>query len=72
MNNLTLKVKLLTLLAVALLAVLMVGGIGWNELMRVSEMTNEIGKVHLPSVLGLETVSEAQTAIRSANRYIDR
>ena len=54
MNNLTLKAKLFSLLTAALLAVLMVGAIGWNGLMHVSEMTDEIGKVRMPSVLGLE------------------
>ena len=69
MNNLTLKAKLFTLLAVALAALLTVGAIGWMGLVHVADDLHEVGKVRLPSVLGLEIVNEAQTAIRSANRY---
>ena len=70
MNNLTLKAKLFSLLMAALLAVLVVGGIGWNGIGHVDEAMDEIGSVRLPSVLGLQIVNEAQTAIRSANRYV--
>ncbi|MDP4028541.1 MAG: MCP four helix bundle domain-containing protein, partial [Gallionella sp.] len=70
MNNLTLKAKLFTLMAVALLSLLAVGGIGWNGIGHVDEAMDEIGSVRLPSVLGLQIVSEGQTAVRSANRYV--
>ncbi len=69
MNNLTLKAKLFTLLGVAVLALLMVGGIGWKGIKDIAANMNEVGEVRMPSVLGLEIVNEAQTAIRSANRY---
>lgn len=70
MNNLTLKAKLLGLLAVALVALLIVGTVGWIGLASTAASVNEIGKVRLPSVLGLEIINEGQTAIASANRRV--
>jgi methyl-accepting chemotaxis protein len=68
MTNLTLKAKLFGLLAVALLAVFIVGVVGWTGVVGTSESVNELGKVRMPSILGLEMMNEGQTAIRSANR----
>jgi methyl-accepting chemotaxis protein len=70
MNNLTLKAKLFGLLAVALVALLMVGAIGWLGLQNTAATVNEIGQVRLPSVLGLGIMNEGQTAIRSTNRRV--
>ena len=65
MNNLTLKAKLFGLLAVALLALLVVGAIGWIGLVNTAASVNEIGKVRLPSIVGLGIMNEGQTAVRS-------
>lgn len=70
MKNMTLKAKLFSLLAVALLALLAVGIIGWIGLVNTTESMNEIGKNRLPSVLGLEIINEGKAAIRSSNRRI--
>ncbi|HZW26068.1 MAG TPA: MCP four helix bundle domain-containing protein, partial [Gallionella sp.] len=70
MNNLTLKAKLFGLLGVSLLALLIVGAIGWIGLVNTAASVNEIGKVRLPSVLGLEIVNEGQTALRSNIRRV--
>jgi len=70
MNNLTLKAKLFGLLGVSLLALLIVGAIGWIGLVNTAASVNEIGKVRLPSVLGLEIVNEGQTALRSNIRKV--
>ncbi|MFA6014643.1 MAG: methyl-accepting chemotaxis protein [Gallionellaceae bacterium] len=70
MNNLTLKAKLFGLLGVALLALLIVGAIGWIGLVNTAASVNEIGKVRLPSILGLEIVNEGQTALRSNIRKV--
>ncbi|MDX8399306.1 MAG: methyl-accepting chemotaxis protein [Gallionellaceae bacterium] len=69
MNNLTLKAKLFTLMGVSILALLAVGVFGWMGLMGTSASVAEIGKVRLPSVLGLEMMHEGQTATRAINRY---
>ncbi|MEI7456451.1 MAG: methyl-accepting chemotaxis protein [Nitrosomonadales bacterium] len=68
MNNLTLKAKLIGLMTVAILALLVVGGIGWTGMANISSAMDEIGKNRLPSIVGLESMNEGQTAVRSANR----
>ena len=70
MKNISLKARLIGLLLVALLAMLMVGITGWLGLEKTSESVMEIGKVRLPSVLGLELINEGQTAVRSNNRSV--
>lgn len=70
MNQLSLKAKLIGLLSVSLLALTVVGAVGWTGLMSTSNYLTEVGKVRLPSVLGLEMINEAQTAIVSANRLV--
>jgi len=70
MKNMTLKTKLFSLLVVALLALAMVGAIGWKGIEDTVENLNEVGKVRLPSILGLEMINEGQTAVRSNNRFM--
>jgi methyl-accepting chemotaxis protein len=70
MNNWTLKAKLIGLLSVALTALVLVGAVGWVGLENTSASLVEVGKVRLPSVLGLEIINEAQTAIRSNDRKV--
>ncbi|MGE5452091.1 MAG: methyl-accepting chemotaxis protein [Acidobacteriota bacterium] len=70
MNHLSLKAKLISLLSIALLTVAVVGAVGWSGLVNTSASLAEVGKVRLPSVLGLEMINEAQTAISSANRLV--
>ncbi|MFU8789939.1 MAG: methyl-accepting chemotaxis protein, partial [Methylobacter sp.] len=68
MNKWTLKAKLIGLLSVSLLALVLVGSVGWMGLGKTAAALSEVGKVRLPSVLGLEILNEAQTAARSNNR----
>jgi methyl-accepting chemotaxis protein len=68
MSNLTLKTKLLALMGLAMLALTVVGGIGWAGMASISLSMDEIGKNRMPSIVGLEMVKEGQTAVRSANR----
>jgi methyl-accepting chemotaxis protein len=68
MNNWTLKAKLIGLLAVALVALALVGAAGWVGLENTGAALAEVGKIRMPSVLGLEIINEAQTAARSNNR----
>ncbi len=70
MNQLSLKAKLISLIAIALLALLIVGAAGWTGMANTANALVEVGKVRLPSVLGLEIMNEAQTAIASANRLV--
>jgi methyl-accepting chemotaxis protein len=70
MNNLTLKAKLFMLVGVALVALAIVGAVGWMGLTNTAASVYEIGKVRMPSVLGLEIINEGQTAVRSNNRYV--
>ncbi|MBI3382225.1 MAG: MCP four helix bundle domain-containing protein [Aquabacterium sp.] len=70
MNQLSLKAKLIGLLSVALLALAIVGAVGWSGLIATSGSLSEVGKNRLPSVLGLEMMNEAQTAIAAANRLV--
>ncbi|MGM9512850.1 methyl-accepting chemotaxis protein [Roseateles sp. DB2] len=67
----SLKAKIVTLLVVALLALLSVILIAFLGLKKDSEMLTEISGNRLPSVQALLVISEAQTAIRSASRAID-
>ncbi|WP_284616812.1 methyl-accepting chemotaxis protein [Aquabacterium humicola] len=70
-NNVSLKSKILALLGVGILALAAVIVIAFLGLRRDAEMLDEVGRNRLPSVNALQTINEAQTAIRSANRYID-
>jgi methyl-accepting chemotaxis protein len=68
MSNLTLKTKLLALMGLAILALTVVGMIGWAGMANISASVIEIGKNRMPSIVGLDMVNEGQTAVRSANR----
>jgi len=70
MNNVSLKAKLIMLVAVALAALLIVGAAGWSGIGKLNDSVEEIGGVRLPSVMGLEIINEGQTAIRSNNRFV--
>ncbi|MDO8369721.1 MAG: methyl-accepting chemotaxis protein [Candidatus Nitrotoga sp.] len=70
MNNMTVKIKLILLLAVAIAALMATGMAGWLGISNVTSSMKEIGEVRLPSILGLEMVNEGQTAIRSENRRV--
>jgi methyl-accepting chemotaxis protein len=70
-KNLTVKAKLIALLVVAILALALVALLGIRGLNKDGEMLHEIGGNRLPSIVGLMTISEGQTALRSTNRYVD-
>ena len=70
MTNMTVKAKLIVLLAVAIAALFATGMAGWLGISNVTSSLNEIGQVRLPSILGLDIVNEGQTAIRSENRRV--
>ena len=64
LNSLSIKQKLTWLIACAGLALLIVGGVGLFALSKQGKATDEVATVRLPSVQGLQTLNEAQTAIR--------
>jgi methyl-accepting chemotaxis protein len=68
LNNMTVKVKLLILVLVAVFGLLVVAGVGVLGLKKDGEMLEEVGRTRLPSVLGLQIVNEGQTALRAENR----
>jgi methyl-accepting chemotaxis protein len=70
-SKLTVKAKIILLLAVAILALLLVMVIAFSGLKNSGEMTHELGKNRMPSVLNLQLINEGQTALRSANRAMD-
>jgi methyl-accepting chemotaxis protein len=71
LSTLTVRTKILALLAVALLALAVVVAIAFAGLKAEGEMLNELGKNRMPSVRSLMVINEGQTALRSSNRYID-
>ncbi|MES2165212.1 MAG: methyl-accepting chemotaxis protein [Pseudomonadota bacterium] len=71
LSSLTVRAKILVLLAVAVLALVVVVVLAFAGLKQEGAMLAEIGGNRLPSVQALLQVSEGQTALRSANRSID-
>ncbi|WP_432377478.1 methyl-accepting chemotaxis protein [Duganella sp. P38] len=68
-NNLLIKWKLATLVAIMMLALLVVGSAGYRGIAKVGDSVNEIGVVRLPSIQGLLAMSEGQTAVAAANLF---
>src|SRR5471032_2447214 len=71
LSNLTVRTKIIALIATAILALLLVMLIAFAGLHRQSQMLDEIGKNRLPSVQNLQIMNEGQTALRSASRSMD-
>ncbi|MES2352636.1 MAG: methyl-accepting chemotaxis protein [Pseudomonadota bacterium] len=69
--TITVRTKILTLLGVAVLALLVVVIISFMGLKKEGEMLREIGVVRLPSVQALMAMNEAKTALRSSARAVD-
>ncbi|HLO93107.1 MAG TPA: methyl-accepting chemotaxis protein, partial [Burkholderiaceae bacterium] len=69
--KISLKAKIVTLLVVALLALLSVILIAFMGLKKDAAMLDEISGNRLPSVQALLEIGEGQTAVRSASRAID-
>ncbi len=65
-----LSVKLLTSFAVVAFITLAVGIVGYWGVNRLSTHLYEVGVVRLPSIAALDTVNEAQTAIKAAERTL--
>ncbi|UGQ48405.1 methyl-accepting chemotaxis protein [Massilia endophytica] len=62
-KNLLIKWKLATLVVIMLIALAAIGASGYRGIAKVGSSVDEIGKVRLPSLLGLLAMSEAQTDI---------
>jgi methyl-accepting chemotaxis protein len=71
LSTLTVRTKILALLAVALLALAIVVAIAVAGLKTEGEMLDELGKNRMPSVRSLMIINEGQTALRSSSRHLD-
>ena len=71
LSSLSVKAKITALLSIGVIALVLVVGIAFNGLKKNEEMIHEIGSVRMPSILGLQIINEAQTAIRSNMRGIE-
>jgi len=65
-KNLAIKYKLQVLLAMMLVAMAVIGAVGRMGIGQVGAALEEVGVVRLPSVDGLLTISEGQTAVKAA------
>ncbi|MDH5299338.1 MAG: methyl-accepting chemotaxis protein [Desulfobulbaceae bacterium] len=70
MKQLSLNAKLVGGFAMVALITLIVGVIGWVGATKLDNAITEIGEVRLPSVLGLDMINEAQTAIQRGERTL--
>jgi methyl-accepting chemotaxis protein len=70
-SKLTVKAKIILLLAVGVLALALVMVIAFMGMKKNGEMLDEVGKNRMPSVLSLQIINEGQTALRSATRAIE-
>ena len=68
MKNMSVKLKLILLLAVAVAALLASGVTGWVGITNTTAAMKDVGNNRLPSILGLEMVSNARVAIHATNR----
>ena len=70
MKNVKLDVKLIGGFMMMALLITVGGFVGWYGISQVSNDLTEVGEVRLPSILGLEIMKEAQTAISKAERSL--
>ncbi|MBU1228403.1 MAG: MCP four helix bundle domain-containing protein [Proteobacteria bacterium] len=70
MKNIKLGVKLICGFLLTAFIGLAIGGVGMLVVNSLSKDIEEVGKVRLPSVQGLQVISEAQTAIDSAENAL--
>ena len=68
-KNLLIKWKLGTLVAIMMVALVVVGAAGYRGIAKVGDSVSEIGVVRLPSIQGLLTMSEGQTAVAAATLF---
>ncbi len=70
MKNMTVRNKLLLLVAVALLSLLSVGASGLLGISATSTAITNIGTISMPSVVGLEIMKNSRTAIQAGARRV--
>ena len=68
-KNLLIKWKLATLVIIMMIALVVVGAAGYRGIAKVGDAVSEIGVVRLPSIQGLLTMSEGQTAVAAATMF---
>ena len=67
MEHMTVRARLTLLVALALAAIAVVGGVGWYGMHQGAGAIEEIGGNRLPSVEGLDIMAESRIAIRANN-----
>jgi methyl-accepting chemotaxis protein len=70
MKKMKLSVKLIGGFLIVGFITLIVGFLGWKGVSQTDEALTEVAVVRLPSVLGLEMMNQAQTAIQRAERSL--
>ena len=70
MKNMKLDIKLIGGFLMMALLITVGGFVGWYGISKVSSDLTEVGEVRLPSIIGLEIIKEAQTAISKAERSL--
>ena len=70
MKNMKLSVKLIGSFTIVAIITLVVGFVGWRGAGKLAGHIDEIGSVRLPSVQSLLVISEAQTAVDSAENAL--
>ena len=70
MNNMTIKAKLILLMAAAIFSLLATGLAGILGISATTNAVQEIGVVRLPSVLGLEIMKNSRTAVAASARRV--
>ncbi len=66
-KNLSIKLNLISLLVIMLVAMTAIGGMGMSGISQVGASLQDVGAVRLPSIEGLLTLSEGQTAVKAAS-----
>ncbi len=61
---------LIALVAVALCALILIGGVGLNAVRSLQTLLGEVNQVLVPSIRSLGIIDEGQTAVRSGSRYM--
>src|SRR5665647_421014 len=68
LKNMSMRAKLMTGFVLVAIIAAAIGGVGYRGMKSINDALTEVGVVRLPSILGLEIMNEAQTAVQRAER----
>jgi methyl-accepting chemotaxis protein len=69
-KNMKIGTKLILSFCLVSVIALVIGVVGYTGIVKVDWAMDEIASVRLPSILGLEIINEAQTAVKAAERTL--